>query len=84
MIIKVISEGNFARAGLIEGDVITSLNGKIINEPGEIASELGKSGDNPILLGIIRDGKSMRKVIKGGESAGATLSPLIILNGIQL
>lgn len=84
MVIKLILDGNFDRAGLKEGDVIVSVNGETINEPGEIASELGKSGDNPILLGVIRDGKSMRKVIKGGESAGATLSPLIILNGIQL
>lgn len=84
MVVKVTPSGNFDQAGLKIGDVIVTLNGKTINEPGEIASELGKSGDNPILLGVIREGKYVKKVIKGGESAGATLSTLIILNAIQL
>ena len=84
MVMKITPKGNLEQAALAEGDIIISLNGQTINEPVEIASELGKSGDNPILLAIIRDGKSIRKVIKGGESAGAILSQLIILNAIQL
>ena len=84
MVIKITPNGNFDRAGLKEGDVIVSFNGKTINEPREIASEIGKSGDNPNLLEIIRDEQSLRKVIDGGESAGAILSQLIVLNAIQL
>ena len=84
MVVKVTPSGNFERAGLKEGDVIVSLNGKTINEPGEISSELGKSKDDPILLGVIREKQSFKKVIKSGESAGAALTPLIILNIIQL
>ena len=84
MILKVTPGGNFDRAGLKQGDVVISLNGEAINEATEIASKLAISGDNPILLGVIREGKSIKKVIKGGESAGATLSTLIIINAIQL
>lgn len=84
MVMRVIPNGNFATAGLLEGDVIVSLNGKTINEPMDIASGLAKSGSSPVLVGIIRDDKFLRIVIKGGESAGAALSQLITLNVLQL
>ena len=84
MILKVTPGGNFDRAGLKQGDVVISLNSETINEPAEIASKLATSGDNPILLGVIRKGKSIRTVIKGGESAGVALRTLIIPNSMQL
>ncbi|CAN1209578.1 PDZ domain-containing protein [Tumidithrix helvetica PCC 7403] len=84
MVIKLLSSGSFERGGLQEGDVIFALDGKTINEPGEIASALGKSDDSPVLLDVIRDGKPLKKVIQGGDSAGVILSQLVVLNTIQL
>jgi hypothetical protein len=84
MVMRLIPDGNFATAGLLEGDVIVSLNGKTINEPMDIASGLGKSRNSPVLVGVIRDDKLLSVVIKGGESAGAALSQLIMLNVFQL
>jgi PDZ domain len=84
MVMKIMPNGSFERSGLEEGDAIITLDGKAINEPGEIASALGKSGENPIILGVIRDGKLLKKVIQGGESAGVVLSQLVVLNPIQL
>jgi hypothetical protein len=84
MVMKIIPKGNFDKAGLLEGDVLVSLNGKTLAEPMEIASELGKNEENPLILNIIRQDKSLSKVIKGGESAGASLTQLIILNVFQL
>ncbi|MBD2458405.1 hypothetical protein H6G80_30605 [Nostoc sp. FACHB-87] len=84
MVMKIIPNGNFDRAGLLEEDILVSLNGKILTEPMEIASELGKNEDNHLILNIIRQNKSLSKIIKGGESAGASLTQLIILNVFQL
>jgi serine protease Do len=47
------------KAGLKVGDVITELNGKTINDAGELQVEVGqKQPGNTIHLGIMRDGKS--------------------------
>lgn len=84
LVMKIIPNGNFDRAGLLEGDVLVSLNSKLLTEPMEIASELGKHEDKPLILNIIRQNKSLSKVIKSGESVGASLTQLIILNLFQL
>jgi serine protease Do len=48
-----------AKAGLKVGDVITELNGKAINDAGELQVEVGqKQPGNTIHLGLMRDGKS--------------------------
>ncbi|HEX4487782.1 MAG TPA: Do family serine endopeptidase [Terriglobales bacterium] len=48
-----------AKAGLKVGDVITELNGKAINDAGELQVEVGqKQPGNTIHLGVMRDGKS--------------------------
>ena len=48
-----------AKAGLKVGDVITELNGKAINDAGELQVEVGqKQPGNTIHLNVIRDGKS--------------------------
>lgn len=82
MVMKLTPNGNFSRAGLLEGDVIVSLNGQVIYEPMDIAS--GLATNNPVLVRVIRDNKSLDIVVKGGESAGAALSQLIIAKVFQL
>ena len=84
MILKVNPGGNFDKSGLKVGDVIVSVDGKTIYEPMDIASALGKGGKAPFLLRVIRGDKPLKIVIKGGESAGTTLTQLIVLNPIQL
>lgn len=83
-VFKLTPDGNFARAKVKDGDVIVSMDGKTVNEPMDISSELGKNSGQPVLLGIIRDGQFTKVVVKGGESAGAALTQLIILNVQQL
>lgn len=82
MIFKVTERGNFDRAGIKMGDVLVSINGNAIIEPMDIAYEL--AGNDPVLLGLVRDGKYSQVVVQGGESAGAALSPLIIIKVLQL
>jgi vacuolar-type H+-ATPase subunit F/Vma7 len=82
IVMKLTPHGNFSTAGLLEGDVIVSLNGQVIYEPMDIAS--GLATNNPVLVHVIRDNKSLDIVVQGGESAGAALSQLIIARVFQL
>ncbi|NJN13752.1 MAG: PDZ domain-containing protein [Richelia sp. RM1_1_1] len=82
IVMKLIPHSNFSIAGLLEGDVIVSLNSQVIYEPMDIAS--GLATHNPVLVRVIRDNKFLDIVVKGGESAGAALSQLIILRVFQL
>lgn len=84
MIVKITPARSFAQAGLDIGDVLITLDGQTIQEPVEISSALGKIGQEPILLEFVRAGQRHRAIIKGGESAGAALTPLIVLDVIQL
>jgi serine protease Do len=70
-----------AKAGLKVGDVITELNGKTINDAGELQVEVGqKQPGNTIHLNVMRDGKSVNVPVtleamgsrdKNSESASA-------------
>jgi serine protease Do len=49
-----------AKAGLKTGDIITELNGKTVNDAGELQVEVGqKQPGNTINLKVTRDGKTM-------------------------
>ncbi|AKH37550.1 MULTISPECIES: PDZ domain-containing protein [Nitrosomonas] len=84
MVLEITEGGNFDKAGIKTGDVLLSLDGKTIYEPMEIASELGKDRKSPFLVKLIRNDQLIKIVIHGGESAGAILTQLIILNAVQL
>jgi serine protease Do len=70
-----------AKAGLKTGDVITGLNGKTVNDAGELQVEVGqKQPGTRIDLTLMRDGKSMQVPVtleamgsrdKGTETASA-------------
>src|SRR2546430_616662 len=50
-----------AKAGLKTGDVITELNGKTVNDAGELQVEVGqKQPGTKVDLTVMRDGKSMQ------------------------
>src|SRR4029077_10595197 len=70
-----------AKAGLKIGDVITELNGKTVNDAGELQVEVGqKQPGTKLDLTVIRDGKSEQVPVtleamgardKGAETASA-------------
>lgn len=82
MVMRLVPGGNFATAGVQVGDVIIALNNAVVNEPMEVASAL--LPPQPLLLTVVRDGERTILPVQGGQSAGATLSQLIILQEIQL
>ena len=71
-----------AKAGLKTGDVITELNGKTVNDAGELQVAVGqKQPGTKLDLTVMRDGKSMQVPVtleamgardKGSETASAT------------
>src|SRR5438067_2252445 len=70
-----------AKAGLKTGDVITELNGKTVNDAGELQVQVGKKQPGTkVDLTVMRDGKSMQFPVtleamgardKGSEAASA-------------
>lgn len=84
MVFKITGNSGFNEANIQVGDVIIKVNEIIIQEPMDIANELGKRIKEPIMIEFIRDGDNKRIVVIGGQSAGAMLTPLVILNVVQL
>lgn len=83
-VLQLTPASNFAQAKVQEGDVIIALDGKTVNEPMDISTELGQNSGQPVLLGIVRDRQFTKIVVEGGRSAGAALTQLIIFNRQQL
>ena len=66
-----------AKAGLHVGDVITNLNGKSVNDAGELQMEVGqKRPGDTIQLEVLRDGKTMKLpvTLESMEASGKTSS----------
>lgn len=84
LILRIDPGGSFDKAGLKVGDVLLSMDGKVLIEPMDIASEIGVGGKKPYLLRVIRDDQSTKVVLYGGESAQATLTQLVFFKPIQL
>ncbi len=51
--------GPAAEAGVREGDIIQQVNRQAVRSAGDVRSALGKSGDRPALLQILRGGQSI-------------------------
>lgn len=56
---SVDPSGPAANAGVREGDVIQQINHQAVKSPSEVQAALGKSGDRPALLQILRGGQSI-------------------------
>lgn len=84
MIIALSPGSSFDKAGLSVGDIIVSLDREVVNEPLDIASALAKSSNSLILLEVIRNKEKRIISVNGGESAGAAVTQLIVLNAIQI
>ncbi len=62
------------RAGLKQGDIITTINGQPISDAQQVGAEVAASQGAPLTLGILRD----------GEEKAFTLSPLQTPDGWRL
>lgn len=70
--VQEVVEGSPAeKAGVLEGDIITKINGQSINEEGKVAEIISKSsvGAN-VELEVWRDGKTSKLPAQIGESQG--------------
>lgn len=83
MVYDILSGGSFEKAGIKFGDVIISVNEIPVYEPMDISSILAKSGSDPVVIKIIREGKSTRVIVEAGKPAAAVLTQLICLNIFQ-
>jgi S1-C subfamily serine protease len=61
LVTSVDSESLAAKAGLKAGDVITTINGRTVGNPREVAQELRDAADDrkEVEIGIVRDKKAM-------------------------
>jgi serine protease Do len=60
VITQVEPDSPAAKAGLKVGDVITSLNGAVVSDAGQLQVEVGeKQPGTTIRLGVVRDGKDL-------------------------
>jgi hypothetical protein len=84
MIARLTDNGNFQRSGLMVGDVIIAVNNEIVNEPYDIASALAQSPTEQVLLTVLRNEHKIIISVKRHEPAGALVTQLIVLNGVQL
>jgi hypothetical protein len=84
MIARLTDNGNFQRSGLMVGDVIIAVNNETVNEPYDIASALAQSQTEQVLLTVLRDEHRIIISVKRHEPAGALVTQLVILNGVQL
>lgn len=68
---EVVEESPADKAGILEGDIITKINGQSINEEGKVAEIISKSavGAN-VELEVWRDGKTIKLPAQIGESQG--------------
>lgn len=68
---EVVQGSPAEKAGILEGDIITKINGQSINEEGKVAEIISKSsvGAN-VELEVWRDGKTIKLPAQIGESSG--------------
>lgn len=60
LVSSVDADSAAAKAGLKAGDVITTVNGRTVNDPGDVSEEIGDAEEaETIELGVVRDGKPM-------------------------
>jgi S1-C subfamily serine protease len=69
---QLVPEGAADKAGLKAGDIITSINGKMINTFGELRAKVATLGaGKSVKLGVLRDGKSLEFDVTLGEQSDA-------------
>ncbi|HTU93956.1 MAG TPA: PDZ domain-containing protein [Gemmataceae bacterium] len=73
-IIEVVPDSPAEEAGLRQGDVITHVNGKLIEDEDELVKDLHQAGaGKKVDLTVIRDGKKQEMKAELGEISGREL-----------
>jgi membrane-associated protease RseP (regulator of RpoE activity) len=72
LVSRVASNGPAGKAGVRSGDIIVSMNSKIVDTPRELSNEIraAKPGQK-ITLRLVRDGKGMNQTVTLGDRADA-------------
>jgi uncharacterized protein len=66
-------------AGLAKGDVIVSINGKAIADPGQFVAAMKASGAGPAELEILRNGETSKKTVRLAEAPRETSSDFDVI-----
>ncbi|MBA3240539.1 MAG: Do family serine endopeptidase, partial [Acidobacteria bacterium] len=74
VIVSSVQEGSAAaRAGLKQGDVITSINGNAVNEPNTLRNTVaGTAPGSEVTLKVLREGREQEVKVALGELAAGT------------
>ena len=84
MVAEINGTGAFKDAGFKEGDVIISINGKVVDGPEMIGRVLAQRTGQKNLFEVIRNQKPLQLIVEGGKSAGGMVTPLIILDFVRI
>jgi len=66
VVASVDPSGAAANAGVQEGDIIQQVNRQAVHSSNDVVSALGRSGDKPVLLQILRQGQSIFVAVRLG------------------
>jgi serine protease Do len=73
LISEVVKDSPAEKAGLKSGDIIVSLNGKPMEDVGQVKNAIGFTGvGKGLALGIWRDGKALEVEVKVGRELGTS------------
>jgi len=76
IVVEVMPDSPAEEAGLKHGDVITHVNGKMVEDEEELCDDLNRLGpDKPVKLAICRDGKKQEITAELEESPAQELMP---------
>ncbi|ELJ8291654.1 serine endoprotease DegP [Enterobacter roggenkampii] len=81
---QVMPNSSAAKAGIIAGDVITSLNGKPISSFAALRAEVGSMPiGSKVTLGLLRDGKAVNVSLELQQSSQNQVDSSTIFSGIE-
>lgn len=84
MIMDIDKKGLFAKSGFQLKDILIGIDDKPLVEPTDISSSLARNSDHPFLIRLVRNGRKMELAVKPGQSAGATITQLVVFGQVRL
>jgi len=84
VVVEVMPDSPAEEAGLKHGDVITHVNGKLVEDEEELCDDLNRLGpDKPVKLDICRDGKKQQITATLEEGPAGEIMPAHFAPGIE-